>query len=69
MRPRTSHAPMAMTMAPETTPRIGYSRSGGMIEAAERLTTPSASTPSVCDTVTVRPSPSAWRAVPREPTR
>ena len=69
MRPHTSHTPMATTIAPETTPRMGYSRSGGMSEAAERLTTPRASTPSVCDTVTVRPSPTACVAVPREPTR
>jgi len=66
---RVSHRPIPTTMTPETTPRIGYRRSGGSSEANERLTTPSARTPIVCETVTVSPSPSAWRAFPRDPTR
>ena len=40
-----------------------------MSSVAKRATSASASTPSVCDTVTVSPSAAAWRAEPREPTR
>src|SRR4051794_32264555 len=40
-----------------------------MTTAADRLNKPSARTPIVCETVTVNPSPTAWRALPCEPTR
>ena len=46
-----------MTSAPDTTPRIGYSRSGGRKLDAARVIAASASTPRVCDTVTARPEP------------
>ena len=39
-----------------------------VLESA-RVTSPSVKTPTVCVTVTMRPSKTAWRGVPRVPTR
>src|SRR2546428_5573003 len=60
---------MRITKPPEATPRIGYSRSGGMSVEAYRVTAANASTPRVWDTVTVMPRATACLAEPRDPTR
>ncbi len=44
-------------------------RSGGRADSAARTTAASPRIPIVCDTDTAAPRPSAWRGVPRVPTR
>ena len=44
-------------------------RSGGSVDSAASTTAASPRIPSVCDTLTARPRPTAWRGVPRVPTR
>ena len=52
----------------EVQPRIEVLRQH-VLRQRERRRAPSANTPIVCVTVTVAPSATAWRAVPRVPTR
>ena len=51
----------------EVQPRV--EASGTMNSESASVTSPSANTPAVCVTVTIRPRSSACRGVPREPTR
>ena len=55
--------------SPEARFSHGYRSSGRTYCDSASVTRPRAKTPIVCVTVTVAPSATAWRAVPRVPTR
>ncbi len=66
---RRTAAPTATTSRPEIRFSHGYSVSGSTYCESASVIAPSANTPAVCVTVTIAPSTTACRGLPRVPTR
>ena len=67
--PISSHAPIATTSSPDTTGAIRLNASGGSTPRKPMTIAARTRIPSVCETVTLSPSATAWIGVPRVPTR